>query len=127
MRNLIVTACFVIASGQAVMAQTAGAPQSAKQAVGAQNLLSQYSTMYRNSGQEGRNVLDAIQAAGLAKTADNAQAVRTLLASNITAQEKIGLARILGTLYTYDDKTGLNGVIAQDLRNLVLYGEDIHE
>lgn len=66
--------------------------------------------------------MDAIHAAGLAKTAENAQVVHNLLASDVTAEEKVGLARILGSLYTYDNKTGLNAVIVQDLRNLVYTG-----
>jgi hypothetical protein len=53
-------------------------------------------------------LLDAIHAAGLAKTAENVQAVRSLLASDVTAEERVGLARIPGSLYTYDNKTGLN-------------------
>jgi hypothetical protein len=120
MRNLIFAACFFIASGHLALAQYSRPPQSAQQAAEAQKLLSQYTTRFRNSGQEGRMLLDAIQ--GLAQTAENVQAVRSLLASNVTAEERVGLARILGRLYTYDNKTGLNAVIAQDLRNLVYTG-----
>jgi hypothetical protein len=122
MRNLLFAVCFLIVSGHLALAQYSGPPQSAQQAAEAQNLLSQYSARFRNSGQEGRLLLDAIHAAGLAKTAENVQAVRSLLASDVTAEERICLARILGRLYTYDNKTGLNVVIAQDLRNLVYTG-----
>jgi hypothetical protein len=108
MRNLIFAACFLIASGHLALAQYSRPSQSAQPAAEAQNLLSQYSARFRNSGQEGRLLLDAIHAAGLAKTAENVQAVRSLLASDVTAEERVGLARIPGSLYTYDNKTGLN-------------------
>jgi hypothetical protein len=122
MKNLIFAAFFLIASGHLALAQYARPPQGAQQTAEAQNLLNQYSARFRNSGQQGRLLLDAIHAAGLAKTAENVQAVRGLLSSDVTAEERVGLARILGSLYTFDNKTGLNAVIAQDLRNLVYTG-----
>jgi hypothetical protein len=122
MRNLVFVVCFLIASGHWALAQNSRSPQSAQQAVEAQNLLNQYSARFRNSGQQGRLLLDAIHAAGLAKTAENVQAVRSLLSSVVTAEERVGLARILGSLSTFDNKTGLNAEIAEDLRKLVYTG-----
>jgi hypothetical protein len=67
-------------------------------------------------------LLDTIYAKGLAKTAENVEAIRTLLASKVTTDEQVGLVRILGRISISDDKAGSNPIIAEDLRRLVYTG-----
>lgn len=128
---LIAGAYLLLAGGKYAIAQSAGnildskkqAPVgfgiSSEQRIEAQNLFVQYGTKYRNSGADGRKVLDGVYALGLAKTADNVNSVRVLLSSKVVDEEKVALVRILGGLYTFENSTGLNNVIAQDLRGLV--------
>jgi hypothetical protein len=121
-RTLIAATCGVVMHCTA-SAQYAPQPSSPRMAapqaaLRGQQLLELYNSKYRNHPVEGRNTLDAIQANGLAKTADNVKSIRALLASRVTNEEKIALARILGSLYSPDDKTGMNTAIAQDLRGL---------
>ncbi len=59
----------------------------------------------------------AIQAKGLPITAKNVESIRNLLASNSKKEEKIALLRLLGILYTYDNKSNANHLIVQDLRH----------
>lgn len=139
MKNLIIAAtCILSITGVPVIAQSTGtnstltspanigpanAQAKAKQAIQAQDILNQYSVKYRNSGVEGRNLLESAHALGVAKTAENVNAVRSMFASRVTNDEKVLLARILGSFYTYDNQTGQNDGIAKDLRSAVYSGQ----
>lgn len=59
----------------------------------------------------------AIQAKGLPITTKNVESIRNLLASSSKKEEKIALLRLLGILYTYDNKSNANHLIVQDLRH----------
>src|SRR5680860_1653088 len=115
---LITVACLLLVNGE-IAAQgtgnTSGTTQSVvglspnvQQMIEAQNLFHQYNAKYRNGGLEGRKILESVHAQGLAKTAENVKSIRSLLSSTVTKDEKVVLARILGSFYTYDDKTGMN-------------------
>ncbi|MCX7170066.1 MAG: hypothetical protein NTY41_07155 [Proteobacteria bacterium] len=116
---LVAAACFILLSNQIAIAQNTGNTSSAN----AQDLFGQYNSKFRNSGLEGRQMLEDIQAQGLAKTAENVKSTRSLLSSSVTSDEKVVLARILGSLYTYGDKTGMNNAITSDLKGLVYTGQ----
>jgi hypothetical protein len=86
----------------------------------AQDLFGQYIAQYHNnSGLEGREVLEHVHALGLEKTADNVKSTRSLLSSTVNHDEKVALTRIMGSLYTYDNKTGMNNEIAQDIKGVI--------
>ncbi|MFC0350712.1 hypothetical protein [Undibacterium danionis] len=59
----------------------------------------------------------AIHAKGLPRTARNVETIRNLLASSSKTEEKIALLRLSGSLYTYDNQSNSNHLIAQDLRH----------
>lgn len=131
---LITAACLFLANGKIAIAQSTGntsgiAPSApgfsskGQQMVEAQNLFDQYHTKYRNGGLEGRKILERVQARGLEKTAENVKSIRSVLSSKVTNDEKVVLARILGSLYTHDNKTGMNNAIAGDLRGLTYSGQ----
>lgn len=63
-------------------------------------------------------MLHAAETAGLAKTPDNVKLIRVLLGKNISEdEEKIGLIRLLASQHTYNDVTGMNYAIRNDLRS----------
>jgi hypothetical protein len=69
-------------------------------------------------GIEGRKELDRIFIEGVPATREAVVFARELLRKNISDDEKIALARILGGLYGRDDPTGFNADILLDLREL---------
>jgi hypothetical protein len=115
---LIAAILFFANSGLALAQSGNGRPTTPQQTAEAQNLYEQYNAKYRNKGADARQVLDGVYANGLAKTAENVKSIRASLASNVTKDEKVALVRILGSLYTYDDRTKMNNAIAQDLRGM---------
>jgi hypothetical protein len=135
MKRTLITATLILVGSQMAIAQnTVNAPNiimpptsksspNPQRINEAQTLLNQYNTQYRNSGIEGRKMLDGVHATGLGKTADNVKSIRSLLTSAVSNDEKVALARILGSLYTPDDITGMNNVIAQDLKREVYSGQ----
>lgn len=129
MRTLVV-ATFGMAITISVLAQGLGestAPgisrranaENTQRAAQAQQLFGEYLAKHRGRGIEARKVLDAVAINRLPSSAANVKAIREALASTVTAEEKVGLARILASQYTLDDKMGFNTAITQDLRGLI--------
>jgi hypothetical protein len=88
----------------------------------AQGKLIEYQNKYRHSGQEGRAKLDEVYSLGLEVNADNIKLIRSLLASNISFDEKIALTRILASLYSPQSTNEFNNAILSDLRGLAASG-----
>lgn len=70
------------------------------------------------SNREGRNRLDEMYARGIPRTAQSVLELRSILSRNPSGEEKIALARLLGSLYSPDNITGQNADILLDLRQL---------
>jgi hypothetical protein len=85
---------------------------------GGQILLNAYKKKAGTQGAAGRNAIDEIFSKGLAPSADNVKDVRTILAAKVTSDEKLALVRLLGSLHTYDNQSGMNTMIAQDISAL---------
>lgn len=132
MNHKMITAAFVLlVSSQIGFAQNTGNTPSATQAGirptpntqqlnEAQALIGQYIVQYQNSsGPEGRKVLEHVHAIGLDTTAENVKITRSLLSSTVNSDDKVVLTRILGSLYTNDNKTGMNSEITKDLRGVI--------
>lgn len=126
-RTLLATAGGLLIHSAVLAQYTAPTPgvaaSTAQKEARAQQLLSEYIAKFRNNASEGRKLLDELYVNRLAKTADNVKTVRALLASTVTSEEKVGLARILGKLYTKENATGMNVAIANDLRGLTQSGQ----
>jgi hypothetical protein len=129
MRRTLLVAAFGLLIHSAVLAQYAVRASASDiasaeiKAMRSENLLEQYKSKHRNNAHEGRKVLDEMYALGMVKNAENVKAIRALIASKVTNEEKVALARILGGLYSADDPTGMNATIAQDLRGLTHDGQ----
>jgi hypothetical protein len=132
MKHILITAAyFLLVSSQIVFAQNTGNTSIATQAGArstpnaqqlneAQAMIGQYIVQYHNnSGLEGRKVLEHVHALGLDITADNVKITRSLLSSTMKSDEKVVLTRILGSLYTHNNKTGMNSEITQDLKGVI--------
>lgn len=120
--NLVIAASFGMAAMPAI-GQIIGAPLStALPATSGESLFLEYSSKFVNKGAEGRMVLDAVYARGLKKTPENINKTRTLLASKISDEEKVGLIRILGSLYSPASTSTLNEAILSDLRKFSTSG-----
>jgi hypothetical protein len=121
---LIVAIGLIFAGLNTVHAQNAlsgGGANRPRQAA-AQSKLSDYQNTSRYSGQEGRAKLDEVYALGLEINADNVKSVRSLLASNISFDEKVALTRILASLYSPQSTNEFNNAILSDLRGLAASG-----
>lgn len=127
---MLIVATFSMAIATSALAQGVGASgtpgttsranaENTQRATQAQQLFGEYLAKHRNRGIEARKVLDVIAMNRLPPSAKNVKAIREVLASSVTAEEIVGLARILASQYTLDDKTGSNAAITQDLRGLV--------
>lgn len=134
-RVLIAAACSLLVTSQLAIAQNNGIafsnPQSGarpspsvQQLDEAQSILNRYHAHSSNGGSEGREILESVHAKGLAKTADNVKTIGSLLSSTVTDDEKVVLVRLLGSLYTFDDKTGMNSEIARSLKSAVYSGHN---
>lgn len=91
-----------------------------KQEQNAQENLTQYINADKSKIATFKRVgmLHATETAGLAKTPDNVKLIRVLLGKNISEdEEKIGLIRLLASQHTYNDVTGMNNAIRNDIRN----------
>lgn len=69
-------------------------------------------------GMLGRIALDEIYSRGVPQNKQSIISVRALLAQGVTSDEKVSLARILGSLYRADDSLGENENILMELRRL---------
>ena len=84
-----------------------------------QALFAEYQTKFRGMGAQGAEALLRVQALGrLATTPENANALRALLASRVTRQEKVALVPLLARQHAPNDPTGMNRLIVSDLRQL---------
>lgn len=117
----IFTLSSTVANAQVV--NDAFTTTQAQRAMAAQNLLAQYIANSKNSTDNNRESLEVIQSLGLAKTSENINSIRSLLVSKANNNEKVVLTRILGTLYTIDNSTGLNSSIIKDLKGTVYSGQ----
>ncbi|HYD60247.1 MAG TPA: hypothetical protein VEC35_07825 [Noviherbaspirillum sp.] len=118
-----ISACTLLAAAIATHAQGYRQVPAEQRIAEGQRLFDHYSVNMRNKGMAAREYLDGAYTNGIAQTPENVHSVRTLLASKVTVEEKAGLVRILGRLYTQNDITGMNAVIVQDLKGLVNSGE----
>ncbi|HYD94934.1 MAG TPA: hypothetical protein VEC01_06385 [Noviherbaspirillum sp.] len=124
MKQALVIGAVGILVHTIVLAQPAPVPGMANQATPdqrsarAQQLLDAYRVKRATDAIENRKTLDEAYVLGIRKTRANVMAIRTLLVSRVPAEEKVALARLLGSLYSPADATGMNAAIAQDLRRL---------
>lgn len=100
-----------------------GSESSSSRMAEANRLFNLYNEKYTNSGSEGRNILDSIDAFGLEKNAKNVKSIRILLKSKIRNEEKVALINILSGQYSHDDVTGLNNEILSELRSMIYSGQ----
>jgi hypothetical protein len=105
----------------AVLAQsaTAGRPPAAvSPQSSATALLGKYMAQSPGSAR-GAVALEEVFVNGLPRTAQNSSALRSLLASKISTEEKLMVTRLLAKQYARTDPTGMNHLILQDLKALI--------
>jgi hypothetical protein len=76
------------------------------------------------SGARSAVALASVAASGLPRNPQNAAAIRRALAANVPVEEKAMLTRLLANQFTPDDATGMNQLIASDLKNLTNSSDD---
>lgn len=81
-------------------------------------LLKAFRTRYLGTGQDGRALLDAVSATGLAPSAQNLKTVRAALSETSNASERAGLIRLLGSLYSQLGDPAERQAVLEDLRQL---------
>lgn len=109
------TANQVLASTLSGSQQYLSAMRRARESQMAENPLVQYKP---TAGVQGRKVLDEIYMAGFPIGPDSYRAVENILSKEVSSDEKVAIARILGRLYRSDDPTGYNFEINFNLRGL---------
>jgi hypothetical protein len=82
-----------------------------------QAVFDQYLVQSRGSA-PGAAALEEVFVNGIPKTAKNSGALRSLLASKVTAEEKLMVTRLLAKQYARNDPTGMNHLILLDLKTL---------
>lgn len=112
--------CAMVSGGAIAQGATAAQPSasaSAQALTKGQALFGQYMAQSRGSAQ-GSAALEEVFANSMPKTAQNSSSLRSLLASKVTTEEKVIVARLLAKQYALGDPTGMNHLILQDLKNL---------
>jgi hypothetical protein len=87
-----------------------------------QNELGQSLNNSRQPSSRGVALLDEVYILGLEPSADNVEAVRALLASNVSFDEKVSLTRILARFYSPQGPNNVNEKILSALRGLIASG-----
>jgi transposase-like protein len=127
---LIAVACIFLANCGGAQAQVSSGGQAqrfmrapSEQLEKGKALFAQYNAQHRNNPTQGRRILDEVYALGLPTTAESVTAIRAALASQVSNEEKVALARILSRLYTPENLTGLNDAIVRDLKGISNSGD----
>lgn len=107
------------AFAQIAPATPAATPKLTQSESEANSMLREYASKHKGSGSTGHNMLEIISTKGLPRTAENVNLVRSTLASAVTDDERVELARILGQLHSENDAHGLNKQIETDLKSMI--------
>ena len=120
--QFIILLAFILSNG--VMAQNSKnnselSEKIAQNGTDSKKIFLDYIATKKGSGAVGRDMIEQAELKGLPKTAEHVNLVRTTLASVITEDEKIAMTRLLASLHSPDDVTGMNKQIESDLRSII--------